>query len=205
MNGIVIGYDPGGNGKHGMAQAIVRDGNVLNLTTTTLDDVEDVVSFVLNIGTPLGVGIDTLTCWSTGPSGWRPADHWVRQRYADVQNSVAAPNSLYGSMSVGGMALLVAVRQAFPDIFVTETHPKVLYCPQFGQRYNYNGANASVMTTRLSQLLAVDVAPQNAHEWDATISTLAVVRGLSGSWQRDLHTPPTKSHESLIHPCGRTV
>ena len=29
-------------------------------------------------------------------------------------------------MSVNGMAVLLAVRQAFPDIFVTETHPKVL-------------------------------------------------------------------------------
>ena len=129
---------------------------------------------------PLGFGVDTLTCWATGPSGWRPADRWLRQRYRDVQNSVAAPNSLYGAMSLGGMASLVVVRQAFPDIFITETHPKVLYYTQFNERYDYNGPNTSVMNKRLSQLLAVDVAPQNEHEWDAAISILAVVRGLHG-------------------------
>ena len=127
MTGTVFGYDPGGNGKHGLARATVRDGSILNVTTETLHHVEDVVTSILNIETPLGLGIDTLTCWSTGPSGWRPADHWLRRHYRDVQNSVVAPNSLYGAMSLSGMASLVAVRQAFPDIFVTETHPKVLY------------------------------------------------------------------------------
>ena len=205
MTGTVIGYDPGGNRKHGLARATVRDGNIVNVTTETLCAVEDVVASILNIETPLGLGIDTLTCWGTGQSGWRPADHWLRQRYRDVQNSVVAPNSLYGAMSLNGMASLVAVRQAFPDIFVTETHPKVLCYAQFNQRYNYNGSNTSVMNKRLRRLLAVDVVPQNEHEWDSAISILAAVRGLQGSWQRDLHALPTDSDERLVEPCGRTA
>ena len=205
MTGIVIGYDPGGNGKHGVARATLRDGDILSVTTTTCNVVEDVVASIVNNETPLGLGVDTLTCWATGHNGWRPADRWLRQRYDCVQNSVVAPNSLYGAMSLSGMALLVTVRQAFPDLFVTETHPKVLYYTQFNERYDYTGPNASVMDKRLRQLLAANVAPRNEHEWDAAISILAVVRGLNGSWRRDLHDLPTDLHECLVHPCGRTA
>ena len=202
---MVIGYDPGGKGKHGVAQATVRDGEILNVTTTTFNAVEDVVALILKNGTPLGLGVDTLTCWATGPSGWRPADRWLRQHYDYVKNSVAAPNSLYGAMSINGMAMLVAVRQAFPNVFVTETHPKMLYYAQHNERYDYNGPTISVMNKRLSQVLGVDVAPRNEHEWDAAISTLAVVNGLNGSWTRDLHALPTNPDERLVHPCGSTA
>lgn len=205
MTGTLIGYDPGGNNKHGVARATVRDGAIVKVTTETLSDVEDVIASVLGDRTPVGLGVDTLTCWATGPGGWRPADRWLRRHYRDVQNSVAAPNSLYGAMSLSGMALLVAVRQAFPDIFVTETHPKVLYYARFKERYDYNGPNTSVMNKRLSQLLAVDFAPQDEHEWDAAMSILPVVRGLHGTWRRNLHALPTGSDERLVQPCGRTA
>ena len=39
MTGTVIGYDPGGNRKHGVARATVRDGDIVNVTTKTLSDV----------------------------------------------------------------------------------------------------------------------------------------------------------------------
>ena len=103
------------------------------------------------------------------------------------------------------MAVLVALRQAFPDIFVTETHPKVLYHALFNRSWDFIGPNTSVMNKRLSQLLAVDVVPQNEHEWDSAISILPVVRGLHGSWQLDLHALPTDSDERLVQPCGRTA
>lgn len=205
MTGTLVGYDPGGNGKHGVARATVRGGEIVKVTTETLDDVEDVIASILDIRTPLGLGVDTLTCWATGPSGWRPADCWLRGHYRDVQHSVASPNSLYGAMSLSGMAVLVAVRQAFPDVFVTETHPKVLYYARFKEHYDYNGPNISVMNARLRQLLAVHVAPHNEHEWDAAMSILSVVRGLAGTWQRDLHALPTASDERLVQPCGRTA
>ena len=205
MTGTVVGYDPGGNWKHGLARATVRDGDIVSVTTETLRHVEDVVASILDIETPLGLGIDTLTCWGTGRGGWRPADRWLRQRYPDVQKSILAPNSLYGAMSVSGMAVLVAVRQACPGIFVTETHPKVLYYARFNQPRDFKGPNTSVMNNRLSFLLGVDVAPQNEHEWDSAISILAVVRGLDGSWQRDLHALPTDADERLVRPCGRTA
>lgn len=205
MTDTVVGYDPGGNGRHGLAQATLRGGDIVSVTTKTVTNVEDVVASLLKIEEPLGLGIDTLTCWSTGDSGWRPADCWLRGRYREVRPAIVAPNALFGAMSVNGMALLVAVREAFPHIFVTETHPKVLYYALFNQRYDYNDPNTSVMNTRLSRLLAADVAPRNEHEWDAAISILPVVRGLQRRWRRDLHALPTTSGERLVQPCGRTA
>ncbi len=205
MTGTVVGYDPGGNHRHGFARATIRDGRIDSVKTETLANVEEVLESIPKIQ-PLGLGIDTLTCWSTGPSGWRPADHWLRRRYRKVLPAIVASNALYGAMSVNGMAVLVAARQAFPGIFVTETHPKVLYHELFGKPYDFD-RNRSVMTEHLNQLSTFEeekVAPQNEHEWDAAISIHAVVSGLKGSWQRDLHALPTDLHERLVQPCGRT-
>ena len=62
------------------------------------------------------------------------------------------------------------------------------------------------MNDRLSCWLGVNVQPRNAHEWDAAISILPVVRGLHGSWQ-DLHALPPDSSERLLQilPCGKTT
>ena len=204
MTGTVVGYDPGGNGNHGFARAKVRDGDIVCVTTKTLQTAEDVVRSILGGEKPLGLGIDTLTCWGTGHSGWRPADRWLGHQFPVVKASIVAPNSLYGAMCLNGMAVLVTVRQAFPDIFVTETHPKVLYYERCKQRYDYSGQNASAMNACLNCWLGVKVEPRNEHEWDAAISILPVVRGLHGSWQ-DLHALPPDSGERLLQPCGETT
>lgn len=216
MTGTVVGYDPGGKDKHGFARAQIRDGKIVTLVTTKpRETAEEVVREILGGEQPLGLGIDTLTCWSTGPGGWRPADRWLRNHddYQPVKGSVIAPNALRGAVSVNGMAVLAVVRQAFPDIFVTETHPKVLYYAlSCGQHHDYSGANKSNMDRWLrGRLDGVDVTLEDEHQWDAAISILPVVRALSGSWQHDLHDPdhpdhpPISSSERLMHPCGKTT
>ena len=205
MTGTVVGYDPGGNDDHGLATAEVQDGRIDRVTTKTLANVEEVLASIPKVQ-PLGLGIDTLTCWSTGRSGWRPADRWLRDEYPVVRNSVQAPNSLSGAMIVSGMAVLLAVRRAFPGIFVTETHPKVLYYALCEEKHDFNGPNRSVMNSRLSGLLDdVDVEPRDDHQWDAAISILPVVRWLDESWQNNLHDPWTDPDERLVQPCGGTA
>lgn len=78
MTETVIGYDPGGNGKHGVAHATIRNGSILNVSTRTCCFVEEVIECIFEDEVPLGIGIDTLTCWATGESGLRPADDWLR-------------------------------------------------------------------------------------------------------------------------------
>ena len=204
MTGSVIGYDPGGNGKHGVARATVRDGIILDVTTETCSDVEAVISFVFESKPLLGIGIDTLTCWATGKSGWRPADRWLRRRYESRRNSVVPPNSLFGSMSLNGIALLAEARKQCAEVFVTETHPKLLYYELYGEPYDYSGRTGTLMDERLCALLGIRVAPRNSHEWDAAISILSLIRWWDGSWPGDLHTLPTDPNERLIRPCGNT-
>ena len=55
MTGTVVGYDPGGNGNHGFARATVRDGDIVCVTTKTLQIAEDVVRSILGGEKPPGI------------------------------------------------------------------------------------------------------------------------------------------------------
>lgn len=203
QSAIFIGYDPGGNNCHGLAELHVENGKATRLVTMTLHTVEDVVSHIEKLPSLTALGVDTLTCWSTGPSGWRPADRWLRRRYPQVQQSVVSPNGLYGSMGLNGMAVLVMARRRFPDLLITETHPKVLYWQIAGRRYNFE-TERQVMDDALVEHLGIAVAPKTEHEWDAVVSALAALRGAEGQWSNDLHKIETARNERLIEPCGPT-
>lgn len=72
MAEIYIGYDPGGNGAHGVA-AINGEHAVCATVATALDSIVWLTQ-QCDQQTPAAFGLDTLTLWSTGPAGWRPAD-----------------------------------------------------------------------------------------------------------------------------------
>lgn len=202
MTRTFVGYDPGGNGSHGLATLAVTGGRPSALRVETLPNVEAVSRRVEAVGDLTGVGVDTLTCWSTGPGGWRPADRWLRAAYPEVRPSVASPNALYGSMSVSGMAVLVALRQRRPDLLVTETHPKVLRWAVWGRRHRYDEARE--MDADLSALVGLPVRTANDHEWDAAVSAHAARCAFRGAWAHDLHQLPTAEGERLVAPCGPT-
>lgn len=204
QTGTVVGYDPGGNGRHGLALLEVRDGQPRALRASTRGTVEDVVLAVEALPSPLALGVDTLTCWGTGRSGWRPADRWLRGAYADVGGSTVAPNSLYGSMALGGGAVVMAARARTEGLYVTEAHPKVLCRALFGRPYAY-GPDPRGMDAALADALGVPVRTANDHEWDAAASALAAWRGLTGAWALDLHALPTGPDERLVRPYGPTA
>lgn len=203
VSGIVIGYDPGGAKAHGIAAVVVEAGKAVSASTTTVSTTEEVVTLVERTPRVIALGIDTLTCWSTGPGGWRPADRWLRDRYGPVAHSVVAPNGLRGSMAVSGMALLMAVRPGLPELFVTETHPKVLFWFLARATYDYV-ARRQFMDDLLVRVLGISVAPANEHEWDAVVSVFAALQGLSGRWTHDLHTLETRDGARLLTPGGLT-
>jgi len=127
QTGLIVGYDPGGDGAHGIALLSLDAGRTTSVVTKTFDTTEAVIAYVERFSAVLALGVDTLTCWSTGPGGWRPADRWLRARYEAVRNSVMTPNGLAGSMGINGMSVLLAMRAKYPRVIVVETHPKVLY------------------------------------------------------------------------------
>ena len=201
LSGVIVGYDPGGAEGHGVATLVVEAGKAARLSTTTVGTTEQVIKLVERTPGLIALGIDTLTCWSTGPGGWRPADRWLRERYRSIANSVVAPNGLRGSMAVSGMALLIAIEPGQSTLFVTETHPKVLFWFLSRASYDYAGRR-EFMDDVLARALGASVAPANDHEWDAALSAFAALEGLSCRWNHDLHSLPARGDERLLTPCG---
>jgi hypothetical protein len=202
VSGVIIGYDPGGLDANGLATLTVVEGKVIGVQTTTVSCAELAIDLVEQARV-VAIGIDTLTCWSTGPGGWRPADRWLRAKYPAVRNSVMPPNGLAGSMSLSGMALLHAVRAARPKIFVTETHPKVLVYGLTRERHDFAGRR-QFMDDLVARLLGTDVLTRNDHEWDAALSAFAALEGVAGRWRLNLHDLPTQPGERIVVPAGAT-
>ena len=203
LSGVVVGYDPGGNGVHGVAELQIQGGRAAALSTKTLDTAEHVIAAIERLPSIAALGVDTLTCWGTGTSAWRPADRWLRHRYRAVQNSVMTPNGLFGSMGLNGMSVLIAARRRFSNVPITETHPKVLYWQLSGKKCEYE-TSKTAMDAFLAGLLGISVVPGTEHEWDAAISAFAALEGIAGRWSHDLHQLPIIKGERLITPCGST-
>lgn len=203
FSGAILGYDPGGNSSHGVAICRFVNGLPVQLSTRTCEAVEDVISLAEEVEDLKAIGTDTLTCWSTATSGRRPADLVLRARYKPIIHSITAPNSLAGSMGLNGMGVLLSLRNANPELVISETHPKVLYFALAHEKYDY--ANKAIkMDQLLSKWLKIETKTENDHEWDAAISVLAAFKGLIGVWPTDLHNFPSVGKGRLIKPCGET-
>ena len=203
ISGLIAGYDPGGNDRHGVACLTVVDDSPMAIEFDTVRNANSAVNWFLDRGTLIAIGIDTLTMLSTGDSGWRPADRWLRDRYPDVRNSVVNPNYLQGSMALSGLAVSHELRNEFTDIAIIETHPKVLYFELCGRRYNYT-SDQQLMNRELGIRFALNTNTQTDHEWDAAISAFAAFQTLTQKWTRDLHALPVASGESLVPIAGDT-
>lgn len=197
--GVVIGYDPGGKGAHGLAAVLVKGGRPRSISMRTAGTTEEAVAFVEGTSDVIALGVDTLTCWSTGPAGWRPADRWLRERYRPVANSVASPNHLSGSMVVNGMAFLLAAGQTRPAVFTTETHPKVLLFHLAETKYDYLGRK-ELMDKALARALGLPVTPANQHEWGLPPCPPTLRWRASQGAGRATSTPfqPQQANESFV-------
>jgi len=204
MNGVIAGYDPGGNGANGLALLFISDGLITTVESETVETAQDVLNRLLEFDDLLGIGVDTLTKWSTGKSGWRNADLTLRAKYPVVQKSVTPPNSLYGSMALNGMSVLLKLNQFKPNIRITEAHPKVLFHALTGTKYNY-AEERTQMDTLLSNWFGVpNIKTESDHEWDALISAYSAYQGFSGNWSLDLHESTLDESVKSIDPVGKT-
>jgi hypothetical protein len=223
FSGLIAGYDPGGDHKHGLAILTIESGACKAVKTfgpesarrsksgAALHSVRDVLTALNEVGPIAAIGVDTLARWSTSQGGWRQADKLLRNDYGageggkGVALSVTAPNSLYGSMSLNGMMVLLELRKKWPSIHITETHPKVLYYAKTNKKYDYPVTRLE-MDERLSKWLGHPegfVATKNDHEWDAVVSAYAAWMGFSGQWKRDLFQNPESA--DLVSPAGQDV
>ena len=226
LTGCFLGYDPGGEKGHGVAAIKVASGEVADHRVDTKNTVEEVLQWFRtwfqkgepdSFGPVLGIGIDTLTYWSSGWAGWRMADQCLRCAYEKatfsewvqgekkerkIQDSVASPNFLMGAMCLNGMFVLRRLRSTINGLYVTETHPKVLFyaLTKIGYRYASTNKKKPKLTSeedRRRQLMNCWLClrtglrhnaeiTENNHEWDALISAWAAFCGRSGKWPLNL-------------------
>ena len=175
---IWIGADPGGKGKFGIA-ALLEDGQVM---TACADCADGAVNFLIkNIDQkPAGIGVDAPLWWSSGKSGDRQADKWLRRRYGLSGGQVQTNNSLRGAALVQAAMFVKRVREYYPTVPVTEVHPKALLKAIaagdwriFANRFGLNS----------------DVFPESKcaeHKRDALISAVAAREGFQKRWLHDL-------------------
>ncbi|MHB8841257.1 MAG: hypothetical protein ACYC56_05630 [Candidatus Aquicultor sp.] len=203
INGTIVGYDPGGNDKNGLAILRIEKSKPVDIRIETAKNSEAVICKILKNENIIGLGVDTLSCWGTGNSGWRPADTWLRNKYPDVRNSVMTPNYLSGAMGINGMSVLIEVAKNLDGIFLSETHPKVLYHCLTQKIYAYTN-DSEAMDSFMSGKLGIKIKTSNDHEWDAVISAYALLMGVTGTWKLDLHKLQIRENERIIKPCGKT-
>jgi hypothetical protein len=203
ISGEIWGYDPGGK-EHGVSRLTITQDLITACLVKTVDTAYAALNW-FGKSPPLAFGVDTLTAWSTGRSGDRPADRWLRQTYPQAESSVMSPNELRGAMCVNGMAVVWHFRNLWPNLLVSETHPKILYYAIAHQLYR--DTPLAQRTAALTQWLGLsgNLAIGNDHEWDAAASAYAAWKGLRMNCATDLHQTPPLPGENLIHPAGPTV
>jgi predicted nuclease with RNAse H fold len=172
---VWIGADPGGKDNFGLA-ILQEDGTARTWCVGCADEATKLVQEYAKPGGPDGVGVDAPLWWSSGPSSDRQADQWLRKRYGLSGGQVQTVNSLRGAALAQGMIFVQRMREAFPAVPVTETHPNALLkalkldAAEFYGRY-------SVKTDRGTK-----------HEFDAVVSAVAAREGFCGRWRHDLST-----------------
>lgn len=170
---VWIGADPGGKGNFGIAILTESD----QPQTSSVDCADDAISFVRRHlkGIPAGVGVDAPLWWSSGRSGDRSADQWLRNRYGLSGGEVQATNSLRGAALTQGAMFIQRMRETYPAVPVTETHPKALL-----------KALTQGDWKALAGRFGLKTAISNDHERDALIAAFSAREGFEGRWSHDL-------------------
>ena len=190
LTGWFWGYDPGGHKGNGVAAIYAVDGELQEDKTLicTKDTAAEVVTWFKSQETPFAVGIDTLTCWSGGSGSWRMADHALRSAYPAAKRSVMSPSTLMGAMGLNGMFVLLRLRECDPNLYITETHPKVLHAAMKGKPYKtILGNGDDWLKDKVQEWLRPlklcgtkrEQSPKNSHEVDALISAYAAFQAFS--------------------------
>jgi predicted nuclease with RNAse H fold len=170
-----IGVDPGGKKNFGVA-VLQSDGSSYTCCVDCAGEAIDAIRQRVT-SQPAGVGVDAPLWWSSGISGGRLADQWLRDTYRLSGGQVQAANSLRGAALVQGSMFVQRIREAFPNIPVTETHPKALLAA-------LGMTDGGAFWSRFSVRTGATEEP--AHERDAVISAVAAREGSEERWARDL-------------------
>lgn len=131
---VLLGFDPGGDTRFGWCVCDQSEGLPLAVrqagrASTVKDALEQAVANLREGEEVLGSGIDAPLFWV--PTGPRAVDVAVRSAVRTAgaphpSGTVQHVNSLRGACVVQGMLLAVLLRDLFPNITISEAHPKAL-------------------------------------------------------------------------------
>ena len=172
---VWIGVDPGGATNFGVA-ILKADESCHTCTVDFVDAAVEIIREHVN-AMPAGIGVDAPLWWSSGKGGLRKADQWIRRQYRLHPRNVQAVNSLWGSVLAQGMMFVTRIREVFPSVNISETHPKAVLVALGREPWKVHLASIRTMVT-------LDSKPD--HERDAIISAVAAREGFEGRWKRDL-------------------
>ena len=199
---MVIGYDPGGKKKNGVALLEANTKGLVEICAAVTDDVDGALAWLdrrLGRRPVKGAGIDTLLSWSTGPSGWRPMDKDLWLKYPKARKSILSSNSLYGAMGIQGMAMALKLRKKYGNLLqLNETHPKVLYHELNPKWKSYGDLDERNDWLKRKLSIKPFVPAKTDDEWDAMISAWITWRGIRGG-ANDL----MEGRSELLFPAGR--
>lgn len=143
MAKFVVGYDPGGAKANGISYLELSDElKIRGYEYATCSSADEAMCWLfdqqkISPNEIICAGIDTLMSWAT-VGAFRPMDHFLRQDYPEVSNSIFSVNSAFGSMAIQGMVFAHVINECAPNLmFINETHPKVAYYAQTGRRHDY--------------------------------------------------------------------
>lgn len=172
---VWIGADPGGEGNFGLA-ILQSDGTAYTRRVNCADDAVEVVRSKV-YQEPGGVGVDAPLWWSSAKSSDRKADQWLRSTYGFSGGQVQTANSLRGAALVQGAMFVYRIRELFPAVGVTESHPKALL-------------KALKLKDEAAFLdhygVRTDRSESNEHERDAIVAAVSAREGFEQRWTRDL-------------------
>jgi len=172
-----IGADPGGLRNFGLA-ILQPDGRTYTVCVNCADEAVAEVKRKIR-SRPGGIGVDAPLWWSSGISSGRYADQWLRKTYGLSGGQVQAPNSLRGAALVQAMMFVQRLRELFPGVRVTETHPKAVLAA-------LKVKSDSAFCRRFS--VTREHTDHSEHERDAIVSAVAAREGFEGRWSKDLST-----------------
>ena len=165
-----VGADPGGKDAFGLAFVDVSGA----VHCKTVSSVDKAIKAITAMGKPLGLGIDAPMWWSAGEGGGRRADARLRKRYGISGGTVQSGNSLRGAALIGGVLLASRLREQFPALRITESHPKALLLA------------LGLDETQFAARFGIEARWGNEHERDAAIAAVCAREGFEGRWSTDL-------------------
>ncbi len=204
MSKYWIGVDPGGIDKFGLA-FLNQAGELKCFRESSVDDAVCKIFSEIPENNVLGMGIDAPMWWSSKPGGGRKSDDLIRKNVIE-KRTVFSGNSLQGAALIGGMLLALRIREKYPQVKITESHPKALLQTLIKKEtgeITIEDLNVEMpkMRQRFPEMFQIsDGWPSNEDEQDAAVASVCAREGITGRWKTDLAKDKYRYCESEQNP-----